>query len=143
MDKIKLNRILFEFMEKMTKECKYNYEQFIHELSRFVERFYNHYTNETLREKELKPYFRGDKKEETLEKLLKAYMFGYEEESDTYTIVLFEEDWCEYVLWDLDDEYEVSPRDEYNESKEFRKSFTKPEILNKFPKLWPLAQKNK
>ena len=143
MDKIKLNRILFEFMEKMTKECKYNYEQFIHELSRFVERFYNHYTNETLREKELKPYFRGDKKEETLKKLLKAYMFGYEEESDTYTIVLFEEDWCEYVLWDLDDEYEVSPRDEYNESKEFRKSFTKPEILNKFPKLWPLAQKNK
>lgn len=143
MDKIKLNRILFEFMEKMTKECQYNYEQFIHELSRFVERFYNHYTNETLREKELKPYFRGDKKEETLEKLLKAYMFGYEEESDTYTIVLFEEDWCEYVLWDLDDEYEVSPRDQYTESKEFRKSFTKPEILNKFPKLWQLAQKNK
>lgn len=143
MSKVKLDRVLFEFMEKMTEECQYNYEQFIHELSRFVERFYNHYTNETLREKELKPYFRGDKKEETLEKLLKAYMFGYEEESDTYTIVLFEEDWCEYVLWDLDDEYEVSPRDEYTESKEFRKSFTKPEILNKFPKLWPLAQKNK
>ena len=92
MSKVKLDRVLFEFMEKMTKEGKYNYEQFIHELSRFVEYFYNYYHNETLRQKELAPYFRGDKKEETLEKLLKAYMFGYEKEVDKYTIVLFEKD---------------------------------------------------
>lgn len=143
MDKIKLDRILFEFMEKMTKECKYNYEQFIHELSRFVERFYNHFTNETLREKELKPYFIGEKKEETLEKLLKAYMFGYEEESDTYTIVLFERGDFEFVLWEVDCKYEVSIKEEYHEDEVFRKSFTRAEILNKFPELWPLAQKNK
>lgn len=143
MDKIKLNRILFEFMEKMTEECQYNYEQFIHELSRFVERFYNHYTNETLREKELAPYFRGDKKEETLEKLLKAYLFGYEEESDTYTIVLFEEDSFKTVLWELHGGYEISEEHDYVEMEGYKKSFTKPEILNKFPKLWPLAQKNK
>ena len=143
MDKIKLDRILFEFMEKMTEECKYNYEQFIHELSRFVERFYNHFTNETLREKELKPYFIGEKKEETLEKLLKAYMFGYEEESDTYTIVLFERGDFEFVLWEVDCKYEVSIKEEYHEDEVFRKSFTRAEILNKFPELWPLAQKNK
>lgn len=143
MDKIKLNRILFEFMDKMTKECQYNYEQFIHELSRFVERFYNHYTNETLREKELAPYFRGDKKEETLEKLLKAYLFGYEEESDTYTIVLFEEDGFKTVLWKIHGGYEISEEHDYVEMEGYKKSFTKPEILSKFPKLWPLAQKNK
>lgn len=143
MDKIKLDRVLFDFMEKMTKECKYNYEQFIHELSRFVERFYNHYTNETLREKELKPYFLGDKKEETLEKLIKAYMFGYEEEVNKYTIVLFNEDGWEFVLWEIEDEYVVDIRESFNESESAKKSFTKPEILNKFPKLWPLAQKNK
>ena len=143
MDKIKLDRILFEFMEKMTKECKYNYEQFIHELSRFVERFYNHYTNETLRGKELKSYFRGEKKEETLEKLLKAYMFGYEEESDKYTIVLREEDGFRSVLWKVDGRYEISEAHDYVEMEGFIKSFTKAEILNKFPKLWPFAQKIK
>lgn len=143
MDKIKLNRILFEFMEKMTEECQYNYEQFIHELSRFVERFYNHYTNETLRGKELAPYFRGDKKEETLEKLLRAYMFGYEEEDDEYTIVLFEEDGFKTVLWKIHGGYEISEEHDYVEMEGYKKSFTKPEILNKFPKLWPLAQKNK
>lgn len=143
MSKVKLDRILFEFMEKMTKECKYNYEQFINELSRFVERFYNHYTNETLREKELKPYFRGDKKEETLEKLLKAYIFGYEEESDKYTIVLFEQYGFKSVLWEVDGEYEISEEHDYVEMEGFKKSFTKEEILNKFPKFWPLAQKNK
>ena len=143
MSKVKLDRVLFEFMEKMTEECQYNYEQFIHELSRFVERFYNHYTNETLREKELKPYFRGDKKEETLEKLLKAYMFGYEEESDKYIIVLFEEDGFKTVLWEVDGGHEISEEHDYVEAEGFKKTFTKPEILNKFPKLWPLAQKNK
>ena len=137
MDKIKLDRILFEFMEKMTKECKYNYEQFIHELS-----YYSHYY-ETLKNKELKPYFIGGKKEETLEKLLKAYMFGYEEESEKYTIVLFERDGFEFVLWEADCKYEVSIKEEYHEDEVFRKSFTRAEILNKFPELWPLAQKNK
>lgn len=146
MNKVKLDRILFEFMEKMTKECKYNYEQFIHELSRFVEYFYNSYYShyyETLKDTELKPYFIGGKKEETLEKLLKAYMFGYEEEDDEYTIVLFERDGFEFVLWEVDCYYEVSTKEEYHEDKVFRKSFTRAEILNKFPELWPLAQKNK
>lgn len=143
MSKVKLDRILFEFMEKMTEECQYNYEQFIHELSRFVERFYNHYTNETLREKELAPYFRGDKKEETLEKLLIAYMFGYEEEDDEYIIVLFEEDGFKTVLWKIHGGYEISEEHDYVEMEGYKKSFTKPEILNKFPKMWPLAQKNK
>lgn len=143
MSKVKLDRVLFEFMEKMTEECQYNYEQFIHELSRFVERFYNHYTNENLREKELKPYFRGGKKEETIEKLLKAYMFGYEEEADTYTIVLFEEDGFKSVLWELHGGYEISEEHDYVEMEGYKKSFTQAEILNKFPKLWPLAQKNK
>ena len=143
MDKIKLDRPLFEFMEKMTKEGKYNYEQFIHELSKFVEYFYNLYHNETLREKELAPYFRGDKKEETLEKLLKAYMFGYEKEIDIYTIVLFKRDGFEYVLWEVDCKYEVGIKEEYHEDEVFRKSFTRAEILNKFPELFPFAQKNK
>ena len=143
MDKIKLDRVLFEFMEKMTKEGKYNYEQFIHELSRFVEYFYNYYHNETLREKELAPYFRGDKKEETLEKLLKAYMFGYEKEIDTYTIVLFEKDGFEYVLWEVDCNYEVAIKEEYHEDEVFKKSFTMEEIVEKFPDLRPLARKNK
>lgn len=149
MDKIKLNRILFEFMEKMTEECQYNYEQFIHELSRFVERFYNSYYShnfchyKTLKEEDLAPYFRGDKKEETLEKLLKAYILGYEEEADTYTIVLFEECGFKSVLWELHGGYEISEEHDYVEMEGYKKSFTKAEILNKFPKLWPLAQKNK
>lgn len=107
MDKIKLDRNLFEFMEKITKE---------------------------------------DKKKENLEKILRAYVFGYEEEEeeeDKYTIVLFEEDGWEYVLWDLDDEYEVAIREEYNESKGFRKSFTMEEIKERFPRLVEFAQKNK
>ena len=143
MNKVKLNRVLFEFMEKMTKEGKYNYEQFIHELSRFVEYFYNLYHNENLREKELAPYFRGDKKEETLEKLLKAYMFGYEKEIDTYTIVLFERDDFEFVIWEVDCKYDVAKKEEYHEDEVFRKSFTREEIMEKFPDLWPLARKNK
>lgn len=143
MDKIKLDRVLFEFMETMTKEAKYNYEQFIRELSKFVEYFYNYYHNETLREKELAPYFRGDKKEETLEKLLKAYMFGYEKEVDVYTIVLFEKGGCEFVLWEIDDDYIINTRDGFIEGESAKKTFVQAEILNKFPKLWPLAQKDK
>lgn len=143
MDKIKLDRVLFEFMETMTKEAKYNYEQFIHELSKFVEYFYNYYHNETLREKELAPYFRGDKKEETLEKLLKAYMFGYEKEVDAYTIVLFEQGGCEFVLWEIEGEYVVDIRDGFCENEADKQTFTRAEILSKFPRLWPLAQKSK
>ena len=146
MDKIKLDRVLFEFMEKMTKECEYNYEQFIHELSRFVEYFYNSYYShyyENLKEEELAPYFRGDKKEVTLEKLLMAYMFGYEEDVDTYTIVLFERGDFEFVLWEVDCNYEVAIKEEYHEDEMFRKSFTREEIVEKFPDLWPLARKNK
>ena len=141
MSKVKLDRVLFEFMEKMTQEGKYNYEQFIHELSRFVEYFYNYYHNETLREKELAPYFRGDQKEETLEKLLKAYMFGYEKEVDKYTIFLFKKDGFDYVLWEADGKYEISIKEEYHEDEEFKKTFTREEIVEKFPNLWPLARK--
>lgn len=107
MDKIKLDRNLFEVMEKITKE---------------------------------------DKKKENLEKILRAYVFGYEEEEeeeDKYTIVLFEEDGWEYVLWEIEDEYVVDIREAFNESESAKKSFTMAEILNKFPKLFPLAQKNK
>ena len=143
MSKVKLDRVLFEFMEKMTKEGKYNYEQFIRELSRFVEYFYNYYHNENLREKELAPYFRGDKKEETLEKLLKAYMFGYEKEVDKYTIVLFKKGGFDYVLWEADGKYEVSIKEEYHEDEVFKKTFTWEEIIEKFPDLLPLARKNK
>ena len=141
MSKVKLDRVLFEFMETMTKEGKYNYEQFIHELSRFVEYFYNYYHNENLREKELAPYFRGDKKEETLERLLKAYMFGYEKEVDKYTIFLFKKDGFDYVLWEADGKYEVSIKEEYHEDETFKKTFTREEIIEKFPNLWPLARK--
>ena len=107
MDKIKLDRNLFEVMEKITKEGK---------------------------------------KKENLEKILRAYVFGYEEEEeeeDKYTIVLFEEDGFKSVLWELHGGYEISEEHDYVEMEGFKKTFTKPEILNKFPKLWPLAQKNK
>ena len=80
MDKIKLDRPLFEFMEKMTKEGKYNYEQFIHELSILVKYYYD-FKGLFLELAEIEPYFSKDKREETLEKLLKAYMFGYESET--------------------------------------------------------------
>lgn len=142
MDKIKLDRVLFEFMEKMTKEGKYNYEQFIHELSMFVEYSYNYYPYETLKDKELKPYFRGGQKEETLKKLLKAFIFGYEEENK-YTIVLFEKSGCEFVLWEIEDEYIIDIRDGFNENESAKSSFTPEEITEKFPRLAPLAQLNK
>ena len=104
MDKIKLDKNLFEVMEEITKEGK---------------------------------------KKENLEKILKAYVFGYEQESDTYTIVLFVKDSWEFVLWEIEDEYVVDIREAFNKSDSTKHSFTQKEILNKFPKLWPLAQKNK
>ena len=78
-----------------------------------------------------------------MEKLLKAYMFGYEEKDDRYTIVLFKKDDFEYVLWEVDCKYEVGIKEEYHEDEVFRKTFTRAEILNNFPELWPLAQKDK
>lgn len=142
MSKVKLDRILFEFMEGITKEKMYNYELFIRCLSYTVDHFYE-FNCEDSEWSELAPYFSRDKKEETLEKLLKAYMFGYEEEDDKYTIVLFEKDGWEFVLWEIEDEYVVDIREGFNESETAKKSFTRAEILNKFPKLWPLAQKNR
>lgn len=142
MGKIKLDRVLFDFMEGMTNAKIYNYELFIHSLSDTVDYFYElHYEDSEL--EELAPYFSKKKREETLEKLLKAYMFGYEEEDDKYTIVLFKKGDFEYVLWKVDCKYEVGIKEEYHEDEVFRKTFTRAEILNKFPELWPLAQKNK
>jgi|GEM_PF-4083157 len=142
MDKIKLDRVLFEFMEKMTKEDKYGYEQFINELSILVKYYYD-FKGVFLELAELAPYFDKDKREETLEKLLKAFMFGYEEKDDNYTIVLFEKGGCEFVLWEIEGEYVVDIRDGFIDDESAKKTFTRAEILNKFPKLWPLAQKVK
>ena len=141
MDKIKLDRVLFEFMEKMTKEDKYGYEQFINELSVLVKYYYD-FKGVFLELAELEPYFSKDKREETLEKLLKAFIFGYEEENK-YTIVLFEKRGCEFVLWEIEGEYVADIRDGFCENEAAKSSFTRAEISNKFPRLWPLAQKNK
>ena len=75
MDKIKLDRVLFEFMEGITKPKIYNYELFIHSLSDTVDYFRELHCEDS-KWAELKPYFDKNKREETLEKLLKAYMFG-------------------------------------------------------------------
>lgn len=142
MDKIKLDRVLFDFMEKMTKERKYNYEQFIHELSSLAKYHYD-FKDLFLELAEIEPYFSKDKREETLEKLLKAYMFGYKEGDDKYTIVLLEKSGCELVLWEIDDDYIINTRDGFIEGESAKKSFTRAEISNKFPRLFPLAQKVK
>ena len=142
MSKVKLDRVLFEFMEGITKSKIYNYELFIHSLSDTVD-YFNKLHCEDSKRAELKPYFAKNKREETLEKLLKAYMFGYEEKDDRYTIVLFEKDGFEYVLWEADGKYEVSIKEEYHEDETFKKTFTREEIVEKFPDLWPLARKNK
>lgn len=142
MDKIKLDTVLFEFMEGITKEKIYNYELFIHSLSDIVDYFRKIHCEDS-KWAELKPYFAKNKREETLEKLLKAYMFGYEEKDDRYTIVLFEKGGCEFVLWEIDDDYIINTRDAFIEGESAKKSFTRAEILNKFPELWPLAQKSK
>ena len=142
MSKVKLDRVLFEFMEGITKSKIYNYELFIHSLSDTVDYFRELHCEDS-KWAELKPYFDKNKREETLEKLLKAYMFGYEKEVDTYTIVLFEKDGFDYVLWEADGKYEVSIKEEYHEDEEFKKTFTWEEIIEKFPNLSPLARKNK
>lgn len=140
MSKVKLDRVLFEYMESIT-EKEYNYSEFLHELSRMAYYFLCEEPNG--KELSLLPFFKGSEKEKTIEKLFKAYMLGYEEESDKYTIVLFEEDGFKSVLWEVDGGYEISEEHDYVEMEGYKKSFTKAEILNKFPKLWPLAQKNK
>lgn len=142
MDKIKLDRVLFDFMETMTKKKIYNYELFIHNLSDTVDYFYELHCEDS-KLAELAPYFEKDKREETLEKLLKAFVFGYEEEDDKYTIVLFEKGGLEFVLWEIDDDYIINTRDGFIEGESAKKTFTLEEILNKFPKLWALAQKDK
>lgn len=143
MDKIKLDRVLFDFMETMTKKKIYNYELFIHNLSDTVDYFYELHCEDS-KLAELAPYFEKDKREETLEKLLKAYMFGYEKEIDIYTIVLFEKGGCEFVLWEIDDDYIIGTSDRFiDDDESVKSSFTRSEILNKFPELWPLAQKSK
>ena len=142
MDKIKLDRVLFEFMEGITKPKIYNYELFIRSLSDTVD-YFNKLHCEDSKWAELKPYFAKNKREETLEKLLKAYMFGYEEKDDRYTIVLFEKGGCEFVLWEIEDEYVIDIRDSFNENESSKKTFARAEILNKFPDLWPLARKDK
>lgn len=142
MDKIKLDRVLFDFMETMTKKKIYNYELFIHNLSDTVDYFYELHCEDS-KLAELAPYFEKDKREETLEKLLKAFIFGYEEDDDKYTIVLFEKGGLEFVLWEIDDDHLVNTRDGFIEGESAKKTFTLEEILNKFPKLWAFAQKNK
>lgn len=143
MDKIKLDRVLFEFMETRTDKRKYNYELFISNLADTIEYFYDLYREDSEWE-ELAPYFDKDKREETLEKLLKAYMFGYKEKDDKYTIVLFEQGGCEFVLWEIEDEYIIGTRDRFiDDDESVKKSFTREEISNKFPRLFPLAQKVK
>lgn len=99
MDKIKLDRNLFEVMEKIKKEGK---------------------------------------NKETLKKLLKAYVFGYEQEvevevdKNTNAVVVT------YAIWGEEGRYDVSIEKEYIEEDEpFIKQLTFEEILNKFPKLWP------
>lgn len=147
MSKVKLNSVLFEYMEKIT-ERGYNFYQFINELSKTIKYYDDNYYRslkgkEKEKEKEIDSYFQRKIREERVEKLLKAFMFGYEEEDDEYTIVLFERDGFEFVLWEIDCKYEVSIKEKYHEDELFRKSFTHAEILNKFPELWSLAQKNK
>lgn len=143
MDKIKLDRVLFDLMETRTKKKRSNYELFISNLADTVEYFDYALYCETPGLAELAPYFDKDKREETLEKLLKAYIFGYEEETDKYTIVLFEKGDCEFVLWEIEGDYIIDIRDGFNEGESAKKSFTLEEILNKFPKLFQLAQKVK
>lgn len=142
MDKIKLDRALFEFMEGIKKEKIYNYKLFIRSLSAVVD-YFNKPRCEDSDWEVLAPYFSEKKREETLEKLLKAFVFGYEEKDDNYTIVLFKRDGFEFVLWEIDDDYIINTRDGFIEDESAKKTFTRAEILNKFPELWPLARKDK
>lgn len=140
MSKVKLNKVLFEYMEGVTNK-NYNYLEFIQDL-RIMLRWYE-FAELFCHDERLKEYLSPENREETIEKLVKAFVLGYEEESDTYTIVLFERNGFRYVLWDVDGEYEVSEEDDYIEMDSFKKSFTMEEIVANFPQLVYLAQKNK
>ena len=137
MSKIKLNKVLFEYMESITNR-NYNYLEFINDLGVMLR-----ICESTKHDGEFKQCLSPENREETIEKLVKAFVLGYEEESDTYTIVLFERNGFRYVLWDVDGEYEVSEEDDYIEMDSFKKSFTMEEIVANFPQLVYLAQKNK
>lgn len=137
MSKVKLNKVLFDYMEDITNQ-NYNYLEFINDLEAMLRLCKNSNHGERLKE-----YLSPKNREETIEKLVKAFVFGYKEESDTYTIVLFEKNGFRYVLWYVDGEYEVSEEDVYIETDDFKKSFTMEEIVANFPQLAYLAQKNK
>lgn len=137
MSKIKLNKVLFEYMESITNR-NYNYLEFINDLGVMLRR-----CESSKHDGEFKQCLNPENKEETIEKLVKAFVLGYEEESETYTIVLFERNGFRYVLWDVDGEYDVSEEDVYIETDDFKKSFTMEEIVANFPQLAYLAQKNK
>ena len=134
MNKVKLDRVLFEFMEGITKEKIYNYELFIHSLSDTVDYFRKLHCEDS-KWAELKPYFAKNKREETLEKLLKAYMFGYEEKDDRYTIVLFEKGGCEFVLWEIDGEYVADIRDGFCENESAKKNIHLGRNFKQIPKI--------
>ena len=140
MSKIKLNKVLFEYMEGVTNK-NYNYLEFVQDLRIMLRGYEN--IELFCHDERLKEYLSPKNREETFEKLVKAFVLGYEEESETYTIVLFERNGFRYVIWDVDGEYEVSEEDDYIEMEGFRKSFTMEEIKMKFPQLVYLAQKNK
>ena len=135
MSKVKLDRILFDFMEIMTKKKECNYEFFIHNLADTVE-YFNDFRCDTSEFGEIATYFDKYKREETLEKLIKAYVFGYEQEvevdKNTNAVVV------KYAIWGEEGRYDVSIEKEYREEDEpFIKQLTFEEILNKYPKLWP------
>lgn len=140
MSKVKLNKVLFEYMESITNQ-NYNYLEFINDLGIVLRGCESEWLSK--HDGEFKQCLNPENKEETIEKLVKAFVLGYEEESDTYTIVLFERNGFRYVLWDVDGEYEVSEEDDYIEMDSFKKSFTMEEIVANFPQLVYLAQKNK
>ena len=64
-------------------------------------------------------------------------------ENDVDRIVYFKKDGFEYVLLEAGGKYDVLKKEEYREDEAFRRTFTPAEIVEKFPDLWPLAQKNK
>lgn len=104
MSKVKLDRNLFEVMEKIKKEGK---------------------------------------KKETLKKLLKAYVFGYEQEVEVEVDKNKNAVVVEYAIWGEEGRYDVLIKKEYSEDESFKKTLTFEEVLNKFPKLWPFEQNNK
>ncbi|QIG60360.1 hypothetical protein [Streptococcus phage D4446] len=140
MSKVKLNKVLFEYMESITNQ-NYNYLEFINDLGIVLHGCESQYLSE--HDGEFKQCLIPENREETIEKLVKAFVFGYEEESDTYTIVLLEENGKEFVLWYTMGSYEIAKSDRYHEMDGFKKSFTMEEVVANFPQLVYLTRKNK